>query len=661
MKLKTLSIILGLVLSYNINFAQKKEFKFGKIAPEEFQVKAPGIDSGASAIKIFDVGTCSFEVVNNRYVYIYTRHFRYRILTKAGYDYANYRIPLYRSEGSAKEELYSMDAATYNMVDGKMVTSKLTKDAKFTEEFNKRYTFKKYALPNVKEGSIIEYKYTIKSDFIFNLRGWTFQDEVPTLWTEYAVTIPNYFIYKKNFTGVIRVNHIKHEEINDRLEDASNGATANYDQYALANVPALKDESYITTLDDYRPAVDFELTATNFPGQMYRDYTGTWPKIVYGLSQDENFGLFLNKTAHAKTILPTILKNEKDTLAMVKLIFDYVKTNIKWDNDYRFYASTTNPKAIFEKKAGSSADINLCLIYLLREAKLDANPLLVSTRENGMHPGYPIVSKFNNVIGHITIGNKDVLLDATNRDMQVGMVSFQNLSHQALLIDLKNVRSRWITTEPAFSSERVYMYNLTLDKENKFKGSINQYAKGYAALATRGKYRANNNEADFLKDFKKNKTGLELSNYKIVNLDNLDEMLTESMDVVIEDNVEEAGNLIYFTPLLFERTKENLFKQDKREFPIDFAHPIKESYRITVTFPDDYEVDKLPTSSSFKIPNNRGTFTISYLTEGKTLLVKSLIDIPRSYYTPEEYFELKELFKVIVQKQAEQIVFKKKV
>jgi hypothetical protein len=132
------------------------------------------------------------------------------------------------------------------------------------------------------------------------------------------------------------------------------------------------------------------------------------------------------------------------------------------------------------------------------------------------------------------------------------------------------------------------------------------------------------------------------------------------MNVVIEDNVEEAGNLVYFSPLLYERTKENLFKQDTRNFPIDFAIPIKENYRIKIDFPENYEIDKLPKGGTYKIPGDLGTFTISFITQEKSLLVRSNIDLVKSVYTTDEYFDIKELFKVIVEKQAEQIVFKKK-
>ena len=658
MKINALLLLVGISMSHLFSYAQKKEFKFGKIDPQEFQIKSDGEDSSAAAIKIFDVGNCYFQLGSNGFVYIFERHFRYKILTKAGYDYANYQVGLYRSSGSSKEELYGMEAATYNMVDGKMVTSKLGKDAKFTEQFNKQYTYKKFALPNVKEGSIIEFKFTIKSDFIFNLRGWNFQSDVPTLYTEYNVTIPEYFVYKRNFNGVYQVNQTKHQEVNTNFGGVS--GSGYLDQYSLANVPALKNEAYITTLDDYRPSIDFELTATRFPGEVYKNYTGTWPKIVTGLAEDENFGGFINKNSYAKTILPTILKGEKDSLAMLNLIFTYVKNNIKWNDSYAKYSSETNPKTIFEKKAGNTADINLSLVSLLKESKFNVKPVLVSTRDNGAHPGYPVISKFNSVIAIVTLNNKDILLDAIEHDMQLGMISYENLNHQALSLNFKNMTSTWIFTEPTFVGERIFNYALALDKENKLKGTIVQYARGYSALRFRDKYRTTNNEVEFLKDYKKDRTGLALSNYKIANMDKIDEVLIETMDVEIEDNVEEAGNLVYFTPLLFERTKENLFKHDKRNFPVDFGYPIKENYRITVTFPEDFEIDKLPQSQAFKLPDNKGSFSITFLSEGKTIMVKSVIDITKSVYTPEEYFDLKELFKAIVQKQAEQIVFKKK-
>ena len=661
MKIKTFLLSAIISILYLNTYAQKKEFKFGKVVLEDFQAKPFGQDSAASAIKLFDIGDCYFEISQRTggFLYVYERHVRYKILNKNSYDLADYSIGLRKENGSAKEELYNFDAATYNIVDGKIVTSKPNKEAKFSEEFNKTYTYKKIALPNVKEGSIIEFRFTIKSNFLFNLRGWSFQSDIPTIYSEYNVKIPEFLNYKTNISGYIPIIKTKDEKIVTNYVEGLR-SSAHYNQYILENVPALKDEAFITTLDDYRPMVGFELRSTRFPGEFLKDYSSTWATIIVDLAKDENFGLFINKNYYTKTILPNIIKTEKDTLEIAKLILNHIKKNIKWNKSSYFYANETNPKAVFEKKSGNSADINLSLINLLREAKINASPVLISTRNNGTHPGYPIISKFDNVIAHVIIGNKNILIDATDEDLPLGMISYQNLNHQGFLINLKTLSGNWVSTEPIVGSEKIFVLNLVLDTDNKLKGSYIQYAKGYTALDIRNTYRNTNNETEYLKNFKKNKAGLEISSYELSNLNNLSDILSETMKVVIEDNVEEAGNLVYFSPLLFERTKENLFKQDTRVFPVDFAMPTKESYLIRIDFPENYEIDKLPKSATYKIPGNIGTFSISFFSQEKALLVKSNIDITKSIYTTDEYFDLKELFKIIVEKQAEQIVFKKK-
>lgn len=659
MKIRRLIYLMGILcLSLNV-YAQKKEFKFGKITTEDFNVKPFGQDSAAAAVKIFDVGDCYFEYISNRFEYVFERHVRYKILNKNAYDLADFQIALYRSASDAKEDLLRMEAATYNLEGEKTIITKLGKESKFTEEFNKNYQIKKYTLGNVKEGSIIEYKYTIRSPFTFQLRGWSFQSSYPTLYTEYNVKTPEYLIYKPSFSGYYKINQTKRETTSAHYVTGLI-SNANYNQYVMENVPAMKTEPFITTMDDYITSIDFELMATRYPNDIYRDHTGSWPKIIKGLAEDENFGSFIKRNSIAKTLLPTIIKTETDTLKIANLIYNYIKSNLKWNDRHRLYSSETNPKNILEKKTGSSADINLLLLILLKEAKIDANPVLVSTRSNGLHPGLPMISKFNSVLVSTKIGGKDLILDATNADHFMGMVSYENLNHQGFSIDLKSQTGAWIMTEPIYGDEKVHNFSLTLDKENKLKGTMIQYYKGYGALSLRRKYRSNASETEFIKNVKKDKQGLEIDSYKINNLDNFDEILNEELTVTIEDNVEEAGNLVYLNPLLYERTKENFFKHETRNFPVDFAYPMKESIRTTINFPDDYEIDKLPKGGVFKLPDNKGSFTISFLSQDKLVLVRSVIEINKTVFSPEEYFEIKELFKVIVERQAEQIVFKKK-
>lgn len=609
MSKKSLSILamILLCLIFNTSFAQKPvvkakpEMKFGKVSLDEFKTLATGKDSAAAAIKLFDIGDCRFEVSpNGNFIYVYERHIRYKILNKNGYDYANYTVGLQVNSSTTKESLENMNGATYNLENGNIVTSKLNKDAKFTEEVNKNYTYKKFALPNVKEGSIIEFKYRIKSDFIFTLRGWSFQSNIPTLWSEYSVTIPEYFIYKFNQNGNQFVENTQHQEVQvTYIPNLSSRATL--DKFVAQNVPALKSEPYISNIDDYKRTLDFELRSTHFPNSFFKDYTSTWPKIITGLVEDENFGGFIKRNSYAKANLVQIIKNEKDSLTIANAIYDYVKKNLKWDNNYNIYSKETNPKNIFDKKTGNSADINLSLISLLREAKFNISPILISTRSNGKHPGFPTLTKFDNVIGLLKIGDKTYKLDATQKDMPFGLINYQNLNHEGLALNIDSKEGGWISTESEIGDEVAHTYYLNLNKEHKLTGNITSNIKGYKALSERINYRNAINQSDFIKSYKSDKTGLEITQFKVENLDSLNQDFVQYMDVEIEDNVEEAGNLVYFSPLLYERTKENPFKFDERLYPVDFAHPIKESYKIILNYPEDYTIETLPKLSLIHI------------------------------------------------------------
>ncbi|MGK6351176.1 DUF3857 domain-containing protein [Parapedobacter sp. DT-150] len=637
-----------------------REFKFGEISPEEFALEASGADSAAAALKIFDVGHCDFNISNARgFTYVFKRHVRYKILNKNGYDLANLDIALYRSSNSSKENMVSMNATTYNLENGKIVESKLSKDAKFTEALDENYTIKKYTLPNVKEGSIIEFRYTIESDFIFTLRGWTFQSDIPTLWSEYNIRIPEYFNYKVNLNGYWPVETpIKKQE--NKSYVAGLASTAQYTKYVARAIPALKDEPYVTTLDDYRAKIEFELQGTRFPNEPYQDYTGNWPKIINGLMTDENFGQYINKRAQAKSLLEGApFSGTASELAKIKQLYHYVTANVKWNEEHSLYTDHLSPKTLFEKRAGNSSDINLALISLLKAADITVYPVLVSTRENGAHPGYPNISKFNNVVALAVYDSTALLLDACDPLMPMGMLSFPNLVHQGFLLDMDKEEGQWISLEASHSGESSYNYNLTLNEDNTLAGSVLEIHRGYNGLSRRNNYRSKSSESEYIKDYKEDRAGLDILTYEILNIDSAEESLTEKLKVTISDNVEEAGDLVYFPPLLYERTKENPFKHDERKFPVDFGFPIKETFRITVKFPENYTVEKLPKSIVYKLADDNGSFKISYLSEGKVVLVNSVIDLKKGAYSAEEYFDLKELFKIITERQAEQIVFKK--
>lgn len=219
--------------------------------------------------------------------------------------------------------------------------------------------------------------------------------------------------------------------------------------------------------------------------------------------------------------------------------------------------------------------------------------------------------------------------------------------------------NEWVSLENSKPNVTSVRYNLTLDPANKLTGSLLLYASSYSGLSKRKTYHDEASQSEYLKAYKSSKAGLNISNYTINNLTEPDKPFIETMDINIEDNIEEAGNLVYFAPLLFERTKENPFTLEERNFPVDFAYPFDENYSMVLDFPANYQLDKLPKSEKFALPNNGGSFSITYTNEGNKIAVLSKLSILKPVFSADEYYTLKELYKNIVRKQAEQVVFKK--
>jgi hypothetical protein len=168
-------------------------FKFGKITPEDLQKKVYAVDSNASAVVLADIGSTQIEGNSKGWFSaVYKYYKRVHVLNKNGYYQADIEIPIY-SSGGMEVELENLKAVTYNLENGKIIESKLEKGNVFKEKIDKNNSIKKFTMPNVKEGSIIEIEYRITSDFLQVLRPWKFQGAAPRLWSEFRFSVPQFF------------------------------------------------------------------------------------------------------------------------------------------------------------------------------------------------------------------------------------------------------------------------------------------------------------------------------------------------------------------------------------------------------------------------------------------------------------------------------------
>jgi hypothetical protein len=157
-------------------FAQEPDLRWGRVSDEDLRMTAFPDDTSAAALVLFDVADLKFNLSTGDLDYDFTNHRRVKILKRTGFDYADIAIPTYGDERivSLKAQLILPNGEKSNVERGDF----------FEETYdNGSVKVKKFTFPNVQEGAIIEYQYTIKSPYFFQLRSWSFQEDIPVRWS----------------------------------------------------------------------------------------------------------------------------------------------------------------------------------------------------------------------------------------------------------------------------------------------------------------------------------------------------------------------------------------------------------------------------------------------------------------------------------------------
>jgi uncharacterized protein YfkK (UPF0435 family) len=118
--------------------------------------------------------------------------------------------------------------------------------------------------------------------------------------------------------------------------------------------------------------------------------------------------------------------------------------------------------------------------------------------------------------------------------------------------------------------------------------------------------------------------------------------------------------MLYFTPIIGDAIKENPFKIEKRNYPIDYGFNTKITSIYQFTVPEGFEITETPKSITFSLPNRDAQYMYSVNIIGNKIQVMSLFSINKPVFQSSEYEALKNFYDIVIAKQKEQIVLKKK-
>ncbi|MET4106965.1 DUF3857 domain-containing protein [Hymenobacter sp. UYP22] len=654
--------------------AQTDPIKFGKIDELDLTPKNFVADSTAGAVVLGDFGRTRFEYNDGQFKVVFERVTRLKILRKSGYEYATVEVPLYH-RNSSEEKLSGLKGFTYNLVNGQVVKEKLNADAIFREETSPNVTTRKFTLPNVRVGSVIEYTYTVLSPFTFNFQDWTFQRDIPVRWSEYRAAIPEYFDYKMLMQGYEPLEVQTREEsttqytiswsskleFGERTSGGSQVVTPRVTnhRWAMKNVPAMREEPYMTTTGDYIAKIDFELAGIKWPDEPYKAVADSWDKIDRELLTSDNLGGQLNRAGFLKEQLTTLQAQHKEPATRLAAIHNLVRSSVKHNGNNGVYASGPVRRA-FDQKTGNAADINLLLISALREAGFKANPLVLSTRSHGrMETNVPLISRFNYVLAHVELPDgTTMLVDATEELAPCGMLPPRCLNGVGRLVLPQDGASRWVELKPADRLLHYSQINLTVDEKGGINGKVHQEHAGYLGLAQREKLRKLG-EKKYVEELASAHEGWSIPKYTFKEQTTLNRPLTLDYEFATAGAEAPVGT-IYLSPLHDFGTEKNPFLHEERRFPVDFGANMDETVLVNLTLPAGYELEEIPKPMAVELPEGGGRFTYAVQPGSGTVQIMSRMSLTRPVYQAEEYAYLREFFSRMMTKQNERLVLKKK-
>lgn len=648
--MKKCILVALLLLQISLN---AQNYKFDKVSEEELKEQFYPLDSSASAAYLYKYRRSYFDYMPNQGFLLVTEvQERIKIYTKEGFEYATRLINIYTPDHGETESVASIKAYTYYLENNKVEKEKLEDEGVFKEQLDDNYTQVKITMPKIKEGCVLEIRYKIYSPFADYIGDVNFQTGIPTKKYHTQIEVPEYYVYKKIFKGYYNIKMVTSSK-----SAAIGSLRFRTDVFIFDgdHVPPLKNnEPFVANADNYRGGVKFELAQTDFisVGGDFKRFTSSWESVSDKIYKSSSFGGELDKTSYFKKDIEPLLANAKSEQEKLVLIFQFVKTKVKWNGNYGKYASK-GVKDAYEENVGNAADINLMLTAMLRFAGLKADPVLVSSKGNGV-PITPTLNGFNYVISMVTFANNTyALLDATEPYSLPNLLPIRALNWNGRVVK-EDGTSAWIkldTQKPA-SVENIIMLKFTDDFVAE--GMIRTKFENLSALNFRSNY-GHIKEEDLKAKYEET-NGIEIEEFKLTNTLELEKPLLRTVKFMSEDLVEEISGKLYIEPLFFLTQRQNPFKLEERQYPVDFDSPWESTNRVSFQIPKGYKVETMPEPLAIALPNNMGVFKYQVRQLSNQIKAVSILEFTSSMISAQDYPYLKDFYRMLVDKQSEKVV-----
>ena len=637
--MKRLLLLITATISGLIAIAQSPQTvpttqSYGKVDKADLELKACDFEKDANAEILFSKGTVYFD---QEYNLIFELHERIKIFNDNGKDEANIKIRYYG--GNNLQYITGVQAQTINVNNGAVEIAKVDKKQIFNQRIDKLRNDLTFTFPNVKPGSILEFKYTLTSASIDIFPNWYFQHTIPVRYSELNTTIP-YFLYYKNLVMINQPLLKNTDEIK-----------------SMANIPSMSREPYMSSLRDNEQRILYQLKSINLPSY-HRSYSDTWAKVGEQYKNYTDFGDQIKRKISGEDVLILKAKSLGSDREKIAYLFNEVKTQMKWDESDVDYTKDGTSEA-WTKKVGNSTEINLILNHLLQKSGVKSVPMLVSTRDNGkINPAYPNEYQFNRTVAYVPVDSANYyVLDATSKFNVFDQIPRTLLNGFGLFIDKEAEKYDLVFIANSKPVREVSLITAEIKPDGKLTGSAQINSFGYNRIDNIAYYKREGEEK-YIKNLAHGDNNLKISGLKFDNMEVDTLPLTQNFNFSL-DLTGSDENYIYVKPNLFANEYSGVFLSEHRYSDVDFGYLNNKTVSGSYKIPAGYKVDALPKSISIALPGNGIIFKRLVAEQEGTVVVRYTLIFKKSIFFKEDYPDFHEFFKKMEELLNEQVVLKK--
>ncbi len=629
--------------------------------PDELKMtqdpKAPGADAVYLEIN---------EVANDPMHY-QSAYARIKVLTEKGKELATIELPYLK--GSFK--IADIKGRTIHP-DGAVIPLTIKPEDLMVSKAGETQIGKMvFSLPSAEVGSVLEYSYNIRyDDNQFSSPEWQIQRPYFVHKAHYQFTPFKAFMptgSPDTSTSMYLIDE-RGRTVNsliwwNRLPQGVTMQTSVNGSYSVdvTDIPPIPDEEWMPPVGGFLYRVFFYYKAASTAAEFWMSEAKLWSKDV---------DKFAEPSKEIQDAVNGLIAPGDSDLAKARKLYDAVQT---LDNtDYSRTKSASEMKVLkikearhakdtWAQKSGSSEDIAMLYLAMLRAAGLTAYATKVVDRNRGIFdPSYLSLGQLDSTLVALDTGGKDILLDPGEKMCPFQTTNWRHSNARGLGQSPQGISISTTAPQQYTENTTARAGDLYIDPRGTLTGHINVIMTGQRALHWR-QAALEEDDTELKKQFDREELEQHLPEGVEAHVDHflsMNDPYTNLIAVVnLKGSVGTATAKRLILPGLFFETRARVpfVNEEKRLEPVDMHYGDRETDQITYHVPDGVTVEGAPQDSSISWPGH-AVFIVKSKTEPTQITIANSLARAFTEAKPEEYQDLRGFYQKVAAADQEQLV-----